>query len=284
MTAEKFDYENLLFCDQTFINLEAKNLAILKLKRFIKVLEKLSPHATILDVACGVGTFTGFIKSLNNNFSVIGTDISYKALLLASKNNPDLCWVKSDVTRLPYQDNSVDVACGFDILEHVKNVDDILLEITRVLKPGGLFHFHIPCEGQPLTIWWLLSKLKLGGNLKEIHAGHIQRFTIKGIKESIESHGLKISEVKHSYHFTGQVLDFIQWLAVSVRRNNTPPGVNQKSEESGMQKQSNLLLRTAFGSYRFFIKILEFFSYYESRILRNNGLAMAIDVTAHKPI
>jgi predicted SAM-dependent methyltransferase len=62
-----------------------------------------------------------------------------------SEMNPDLC---CDVTKgLPFKNNSVDFVRCFDILEHIpagKDCVNLIEEIYRVLKPGGIFHSHTP--------------------------------------------------------------------------------------------------------------------------------------------
>jgi SAM-dependent methyltransferase len=49
--------------------------------------------------------------------------------------------------RLPYADATFDVVLSFGVLEHVANDRASLAEITRVLKPGGIFFcFFLPTE------------------------------------------------------------------------------------------------------------------------------------------
>ncbi|HLM86998.1 MAG TPA: methyltransferase domain-containing protein [Solirubrobacteraceae bacterium] len=49
--------------------------------------------------------------------------------------------------RLPYEDASFDRAIAIHVLEHLPNLPVALGEITRLLKPGGVFALVIPCEG-----------------------------------------------------------------------------------------------------------------------------------------
>jgi 2-polyprenyl-6-hydroxyphenyl methylase/3-demethylubiquinone-9 3-methyltransferase len=42
---------------------------------------------------------------------------------------------------LPYPDADFDAVVCVDVLEHVQDLDRVLAEVTRVLKPGGLFLF-----------------------------------------------------------------------------------------------------------------------------------------------
>jgi len=46
--------------------------------------------------------------------------------------------------RLPVDDATFDVACCCDVLEHVDDVDTVLAETVRALRPGGIFLFDTP--------------------------------------------------------------------------------------------------------------------------------------------
>jgi len=70
----------------------------------------------------------------------------------------------------------------------------------------------VPCEGQPLTLHWLLGRLGLGADLKERHAGHVQRFTHRGILDLLRKEGFLLEKVTYSMHPLGQVRDILTYL------------------------------------------------------------------------
>ena len=43
--------------------------------------------------------------------------------------------------RLPYADASFDALVCVDVLEHVADLDEVLTEVSRTLRPGGVFLF-----------------------------------------------------------------------------------------------------------------------------------------------
>ena len=49
--------------------------------------------------------------------------------------------LKSDIyyngTALPFEDNTFDSILCTEVLEHVEQLDDVMIELYRVLKPGG---------------------------------------------------------------------------------------------------------------------------------------------------
>lgn len=44
---------------------------------------------------------------------------------------------EQDATRLPFPDNSMDCVYSFGVLHHIPEIDQVVSEIYRVLKPGG---------------------------------------------------------------------------------------------------------------------------------------------------
>lgn len=52
--------------------------------------------------------------------------------------------VKADICNLPFEDNSYDVIFCNHVLEHIEDDQKAMLELFRVLKPGGFGIFQIP--------------------------------------------------------------------------------------------------------------------------------------------
>jgi SAM-dependent methyltransferase len=49
-----------------------------------------------------------------------------------------------DIRRLPFPDDSVDGVLTISVLEHVPELEEVLREIRRVLRPGGLVYTDVP--------------------------------------------------------------------------------------------------------------------------------------------
>jgi ubiquinone/menaquinone biosynthesis C-methylase UbiE len=259
-------------------------MAGIKISRMLKALKFSGVKNKFLDLGCGVGSFTAVIRKAFPGDCVIGLDVSRKALGLAAERCGRGGFDCGDVLDLPFADVSVDAIGGFDILEHLENVDKTINEIQRALKPEGIAHFHIPCEGQPWTIWWFLWKTGLpGGDLKRKHAGHIQRFTYKGVVNKFHEHGFDVVNVEYSVHIVGQMLDLLQWWATSVRRSLSISDFEESlAPEGSLQGGSSKTVKLLFGIYRLIVRFLEVFSYYETKVFKKIGLGMAVDITLKK--
>ena len=67
---------------------------------------------------------------------------------------PD-CWCDLAQFPWPWPDSSVDEVFSSHFLEHVTDYERTILEIHRILKPGGVIHFLVPHFRNPLTPWHL---------------------------------------------------------------------------------------------------------------------------------
>jgi len=49
-----------------------------------------------------------------------------------------------DLTKMTFDDDSIDLHITQDVMEHVFNIDNAFAEISRTLKPGGMHIFTVP--------------------------------------------------------------------------------------------------------------------------------------------
>lgn len=124
---EKYDFLNNLmsFGTQIFIK-----------KDCINQLNSKSP-LKILDLCCGTGDLTRILRKKFPDAEVFGADFSEKMLEIAKTKNNKIEYLQSDVTNLPFEDNSFDIiTIGFG-LRNIENFYGAIDEIYRVLKPKG---------------------------------------------------------------------------------------------------------------------------------------------------
>jgi SAM-dependent methyltransferase len=90
----------------------------------------------VLDVACGAGFGLDMLRAAGA--SAIGMDLDYAPLRGGWRQ------VQADATRLPLADASVDVIASFETIEHVPDARALVLELRRVLRPGGVLVLSTP--------------------------------------------------------------------------------------------------------------------------------------------
>lgn len=102
----------------------------------------LEPGETVLDTACGTGIVARLAASVvGPKGRVVGVDLNGGMLEVARRNSSDLpCpsdWIESDVTALPFDDDSFDALFCQQGLQFFPDKPAALKEFRRVLKTGG---------------------------------------------------------------------------------------------------------------------------------------------------
>jgi SAM-dependent methyltransferase len=98
----------------------------------------------VLDIACGEGYGSDHLARVAA--SVVGVDIDAAAVGHAARRyrRPGLEFRQGSCTAIPLEDHSIDLAVSFETLEHHGEHAAMLLELRRVLKPGGLLLISCP--------------------------------------------------------------------------------------------------------------------------------------------
>lgn len=109
-------------------------------KKIIEIM-KLQPGERVLDAGSGPGFLASEIgEMVGSSGQVCGIDISETLLQVAKARSAHQPWVEfrnGDAARLPYPGNSFDIGISTQVLEYVPDVNAVLLELYRVLRPGG---------------------------------------------------------------------------------------------------------------------------------------------------
>ncbi len=90
-------------------------------------------RSVLLDLACGGGLLAPRVATKGHCH--VGIDITPACTALAHAHG--VATVRGDVLALPFATASADVVVAGEILEHVRDVDAVVGEIGRVLRPGG---------------------------------------------------------------------------------------------------------------------------------------------------
>jgi len=103
------------------------------------------PGKHALDLACGTGDITFALSE--HGASVAGLDITYRMVEIAAEKGrlkpaasriPHPSFLVGDMMSLPFPDDSFDVVTTGYGLRNVPELKGALIEIQRVLRPGGL--------------------------------------------------------------------------------------------------------------------------------------------------
>lgn len=109
-------------------------------KKACRLLE-LKADASVLDVCCGTGDLTFYLKSMYPAAEVVGLDFCEDMLVLARERNAakniPAEFIQGDAMALPFEDNHFNGLIISYGLRNVANYEKCLIELMRVVKPGS---------------------------------------------------------------------------------------------------------------------------------------------------
>ena len=146
------------------------------------LLPYLEPGLRVLDLGCGPGTISVGLADAVKPAELHGIDMEESQIEMAraaasAGGHSNAFFQTGEVTDLPFEDESFDVAHCHALLMHIPNTGAVLAEVMRVLKPGGLI------SGRELIGSSSFAEPELGGlgdvwttflNLLEAHGAHPQ--------------------------------------------------------------------------------------------------------------
>ncbi len=156
----------------------------------------------IADLGCGNVLWN------KEKLPVIGVDVNEKYLDYNLSQRKITKKVVSPLDNIALEDKSVDIIVISEVLEHLPELDKHLLEIHRILKPGGLVISSVPYD-TILSFWKPLFKVQclyrgylLGEQYYKENCGHINHFSKKSIANLFAKNYFKVIEQYNHYYFT----------------------------------------------------------------------------------
>ncbi len=147
---------------------------------------ELKGKETVLDLACGTGNYSRIFASAVNSGEVIAVDLSRPMLEFAvnkarQQGLQNVRFIRGNALEIPLPDDSFDVVNCCGALHLFSDVDAVLSEIQRVLKPGGRFTTAVFRQQKGRYSPWLeaLSRTVLG----------IELFSFKGMVKHLQEVG-----------------------------------------------------------------------------------------------
>jgi 2-polyprenyl-6-hydroxyphenyl methylase/3-demethylubiquinone-9 3-methyltransferase len=152
-----------------------------------------------VDIGCGGGFMAEEFAMLG--FSVTGIDPSEVSIRTARRHAEasglNVEYTVASGEQLPLESESVDVAYCCDVLEHVSNLDKVVEETARVLKPGGLYLFDTINRTPASKV--LTIKLMQEWRLTRIIDTELHSWDMfikpAELDEALRRHGLRVGEI-----------------------------------------------------------------------------------------
>ena len=138
---------------------------------------------------------------------------AWKGKSILERQLPNVDYRLCDAQDLsPFEDQSFDLICSSNVLEHIPDVDRCLRECRRVLKDGGVMWHSMP------TRWWKIfnySLARLYGGSRGVHgvsASHREEFRIFGRaawRHRFQSNGFALQQIVGMPFYVGHGNKFI---------------------------------------------------------------------------
>jgi SAM-dependent methyltransferase len=138
-------------------------------------------HPLHLELGCGTGSMARDLKARGHR--VVAVDLRHEGLERSRLMDPSAMLVRADATCLPFRNVSFDVVTALDVLEHLDD-DAALLQLHRVLKPGGRMILSVP------AMPWLWSA-------RDEDAGHLRRYTPRLLEAALLRARLSVVAIRY---------------------------------------------------------------------------------------
>jgi ubiquinone/menaquinone biosynthesis C-methylase UbiE len=186
--------------DQTDVTKVSKFRAWYHRSRYERLTKFISRHfkkgMKMADLGCGNCWWN------IHHLPVYGVDINEKMLRWAKRNKRLLGYkVCGDLSKTGLKTKSMDVVLMSEVLEHVFNHTEVLLEVRRILKDDGTFLITVPYDFflGPFFILFNLNCLYMGyvkgSEYHKYRCGHIHHFTKSRLRMTLKNNGFEMTDV-----------------------------------------------------------------------------------------
>ncbi len=131
-----------------------------------------------LEIGCGTGFVLSAVARQFPTAELAGSEYLAEGLVYARQRVPNAELTQMDARHIPYQSHW-DAMGAFDVLEHIAEDDQVLREIAKALKPGGVVFITVPQHR------WLWSAV-------DEYACHVRRYEAAELHQKVRAAGFDI--------------------------------------------------------------------------------------------
>jgi len=134
-----------------------------------------------LEIGCGTGFVLSGIRQAFPEIALSGSEIFSEGLKFAAERLPGVELFQMDARRIPFREE-FDLIGAFDMLEHVKEDEEVLSQMFRATRKGGGILLTVPHH----PFLWSAS---------DDFARHVRRYKTRELRTKVERAGFQILRV-----------------------------------------------------------------------------------------
>ena len=214
---------------------------------------------SMVELGWGTGIHARILEKHAKNF--FGVDICTDFIKIASDRcregnfHPHI----TDITNLPFKDNSFDAVICLNTFDHVFEPEKVLSEVNRICKPGGKFIFDIS-SSKNLDLYRFLGAYGKSGFISAIKGMSEKKVELEWSLKDDNKISRKIQTVRFNPMFFENILNSFNFKILEKKGSHIstmliPEKIQVDSSSKILSKIDNLLFRfdKILNNYPFFI-------------------------------
>jgi SAM-dependent methyltransferase len=151
-------------------------------KIIVWFLRKYFPNIqNLLEIGCGTGFVLRGISKAFPKLALSGSELFVEGLQIAKERMPQADLFQLDALHIPFTE-TYDVIGAFDVLEHIEQDEQVLVEMYKAVRPGGGIILTVP---QHMFLW----------SQSDEQAHHWRRYSRAELCSKVNRAGFKILSV-----------------------------------------------------------------------------------------
>ena len=232
---------------EKFFNYEREHWYFLIRSKIIRNIIKQFHKASLPLKILNIGVATGATSQMLMEFGdVTSVEFDKECCEFVSKVLNTKVYNES-ITALPFKDNSFDLVCAFDVIEHVDEDDIAVKEMNRVCKQGGDVYITVPAF---MSLW----------SNHDIINHHKRRYILPEIKTLFAKYsGIEIYSSYFNSLLFPPILLFRQLSRIFSKKNDKMTSdFDVVSEKSVFGNFINTILGFIFSLEIYFLRLFKF--------------------------
>jgi SAM-dependent methyltransferase len=186
------------------------------LVRYLHKHHSFSGGFSLLDLGCGMGGYTAAFQEAGLNSVGLDLSFQYKGVHVPK--------IAADALQTPFAGHVFDIVICASLIEHVSSPNELLNEIIRIVKPGGIIYISFPpfysingghqfapfhLFGERFALWafskrkknrlkgWVRERMNLDGQSYQEAFGKwgLYRMTIRKIRKLVRRDDLRLLDI-----------------------------------------------------------------------------------------